>query len=100
MQIVDDAEDDWEERENQFGHTYIALNRDAVARSKLRADNRWRYLEKMAPKKYGVKTSTELTGADGASLFTDEDREKRLAALLDRIEQNQRPEPTDASDLA
>lgn len=98
LAITDDAENDWETRENERGHEYVALNRDAVARSKLRADNRWRYLEKMAPKKYGVKTTTELTGVDGAPLFAEDERARRLAALRQSIAQ--RKEPTDASDLA
>jgi len=63
------------------------------------ATRKW-VLARMAPKKYGDKILQELTGADGAPLFSDEERDKRLAALLDRIAQNKPTEPTDASDLA
>jgi hypothetical protein len=39
LEIADDTMNDWVERENQrTGQTYIALNDEAIARSKLRVD--------------------------------------------------------------
>ena len=40
----------------------------AVARNRLRVDARKWLASKMAPKKYGDKLQTELTGANGGSI--------------------------------
>ena len=47
-------------------------NQEVIARSRLRVDARKWLASKMAPKRYGDKTSTEITGADGGPLeFTE-----------------------------
>lgn len=66
--IADDGRNDWIEREGKRGETYIALNEEAVARSRMRLDQRKWYLSKLAPKKYGEKIQQEMTGPDGAPL--------------------------------
>jgi hypothetical protein len=43
----------------------LDLSTTAVARNRLRVDARKWYASKLAPKKYGDKTTTELTGANG-----------------------------------
>lgn len=55
LDISDDGQNDWEEREGKNGNTYIALNNEAVQRSKLRVDSRKFLLAKMLPKLYGDK---------------------------------------------
>jgi hypothetical protein len=47
------------------GHTEVVFDATAVARNRLRVDARKWLASKMAPKKYGDKLQTELTGADG-----------------------------------
>lgn len=81
--IADDGRNDWIERESQrTGQTYIALNDEAVARSKIRIDARKWYLSKLAPKKYGEKTSLELSGPDGGAIEVV-DKAARVQHLLD-----------------
>jgi hypothetical protein len=64
IDISDDGRNDWVEREARSG-TYIALNKEAVDRSKLRvAARQWR-LERLAPKKYSSRVALEHT-ADNA----------------------------------
>lgn len=54
-----------------------------VAHRRLRFDARRWYLSKLAPKKYGDKTSMELTGADGGPVrISDADRAAKIAAIL------------------
>ena len=45
-------------------------NNAIVQHARLRTDNRRWLLSKLAPKKYGDKVTTEVTGADGAQLVT------------------------------
>ncbi len=59
FEIADDGRNDWIKRENKRGETYIALNDEAVARSRLRFDARRWYLSKLAPKKYGERVTHE-----------------------------------------
>jgi len=63
LDIVDDATNDWIERENQkTGQPYIALNEEAIARSRLRMEARKWLMGKMKPKKYGDKLDVEHAG--------------------------------------
>lgn len=56
-----------------------------IAKAKLRVDTRKWYITKVAPKKYGDKITTELTGKDGGPIqysdITDEELEERLKEL-------------------
>lgn len=61
LDIADDGRNDWEEREGRGG-TYIALNREAIERSKLRVDARKWVMSKLLPKKYGDKLDVAHTG--------------------------------------
>lgn len=84
MEIVDDGRNDWIEKENErTGKTFIALNDEAIARSRLRADNRWRYLSKLAPRKYGELVKNEITNPDGS--LRNGMSEDQIAAKLDLI---------------
>ncbi len=66
MEIADSGEDDYVEIEVK-GKTKISFDKEAVLRSRLRVDNRWRYLENMAPRKYGknVKVSNQTLDDKG-----------------------------------
>ena len=46
----------------------LQLDATAVARNRLRVDTRKWLAAKMAPKKYGEKSTTEVTGKDGAAI--------------------------------
>ena len=60
VQIADDGLNDTYEVDGE-----TRVNQDVVARSRLRVDARKWYAARMAPKKYGDKVQTELTGANG-----------------------------------
>ena len=61
QEIADDGRNDWMEVETKKG-SYVSLNSEAVARSRLRIDQRKWYLSKLAPKKYGEKLDIEHSG--------------------------------------
>ncbi len=69
IEIADDGTNDWMEKENKDGSTYEVVNSEHIQRSRLRIDARKWIASKLKPKKYGDKTSTEITGADGEALF-------------------------------
>lgn len=50
------------------GRTEVVFDSTAVARNRLRVDARKWLASKMAPKKYGDKLQTELTGANGGAI--------------------------------
>lgn len=59
------------------------VREDMLGHRKLQVDTRKWYLSKLAPKKYGDKTSMELTGADGGPVqITDTERAAKIAAIL------------------
>jgi hypothetical protein len=68
IDIADDGTNDWEERQNRDGSTYIALNSEHVNRSRLRVDTRKWLLSKLVPKKYGDTTKLLHAGEDGGKL--------------------------------
>lgn len=63
IDIAEDGRNDWEERETRNGGTYIALNREAIERSKLRIGQRNYERERWAARKAqreGQKSGTSL----------------------------------------
>lgn len=62
-EIADDGRNDWMEKHNQRGE-FIGwqINGEAVARSKLRFEYRRWLLERMQPKRFGVKSEMTLKG--------------------------------------
>ncbi len=60
--IADDGRNDWEERPGKGGETYIALNKEAVERSKLRVATRQWVLTKLRPDKFGDRVKQEFSG--------------------------------------
>lgn len=66
VDIAEDGRNDWEERENKrTGETYVALNHEAIDRSKLRIEARKWLMGKLKPKKYGEVTRLEGAGPNG-----------------------------------
>lgn len=53
--IADDASNDYEERVTAKGVKYLALDKDAIQRSRLRVEARFRAIAIMNPQKYGDK---------------------------------------------
>lgn len=64
LQIADDGRNDTQVDED--GNVFV--DHDVIARSRLRVDARKWLASKMAPKKYGDKLQTELTGANGGAI--------------------------------
>jgi hypothetical protein len=60
LEIADDATGDFSETENG-----TKFNSEHVQRSRLRVDTRKWYAARLAPKKYGDRVQTELSGPDG-----------------------------------
>lgn len=105
IDIVDDGRNDWVERETRNG-SYIALNHEAMGRSKLRAEMRLRMIEKMSPKRYGEKAQLDLTNSDGKLAgMSDADKAARLTSIHQAVQARKKaakkqPAPVDdGSDL-
>jgi len=61
VDIAEDGRNDWVERENaRTGETYIALNREAIERSRLRIDARKWVASKLLPKRYGDRIQQDV----------------------------------------
>lgn len=61
--IADDGSNDWMERHDKDGeNTGWQLNGEAVARSKIRLEQRRWYAEKLLPKKFGARQHIEHSG--------------------------------------
>lgn len=77
VEISDDATNDWMERRSEaekgagVQNGYV-LNGEHVQRSRLRVDSRKWLLSKLAPKKYGDKLATEISGPDGGPVEVTE----------------------------
>lgn len=61
IQIADDGRND----SYQDDEGNVRTDHDVIARSRLRVDARKWYAGKVAPKKYGDKVQTEVSGVDG-----------------------------------
>ena len=100
--IADDGKNDWMAVHGKENEGW-KFNGEHAQRTRIRIDTRKWALARMSPRKYGDKITQEHTGPDGAPMFTDEERYRRIAALKERIENRiaqNNTEPTDAYDLA
>jgi hypothetical protein len=79
IEIADDSRNDWIERETKSGRIVTVLNEEAVARSRIRVDNRKWLLSKRDPARFGDKL--ELSGKLEMSNKTDEQLDARIAQL-------------------
>lgn len=62
MDIADDSTNDYVERKKKNGETFLALDTEAVLRSRLRIDTRKWMLSRMLPKLFGEKVINEHEG--------------------------------------
>lgn len=104
LDIADDSRNDWVERERKDGSTFIALNTEAVQRSKLRLDLRLKMLERMNPSRYGAKVQLDHKSSDGSmspERMTDEQKADKISAIIARAEARRKAATAvdDGSDL-
>ncbi len=84
-------------RREESDEGYKEVREDMLGHRKLQVDTRKWYLSKLAPKKYGDKTSMELTGANGGPVqISDTERAAKIAAILASA---QARKDSDVSDL-
>jgi hypothetical protein len=69
LEISDDGRNDWMARHGEEGDNpgYV-VNGEHIQRSRLRVDSRKWFASKVAPKKYGDRVTTELSGPDGGPI--------------------------------
>jgi len=85
LDIVDDGRNDWMEKELSSGRIVEVTNHENIARSKLRAETRFKLMAAMNPKKFGDKTQLDLTNSDGSlkpAEMTDEQKAVKIAAIM------------------
>jgi len=70
LDIADDGSNDWMERRDEEG-VFMGWreNGEAMRRSHLRIESRKWLASKLLPKRWGDKTTTEITGPDGTPLL-------------------------------
>ena len=68
LEIADDSRNDYVERQNKDGSTYMAVNQDHIARSRLRVEIRKWLLAKALPKIFGDKPVAEQPPVEGGAL--------------------------------
>jgi len=70
LDIADDGSNDWMERRDEEG-VFMGWreNGEAMRRSHLRIESRKWLASKLLPKRWGDKTTTEITGPDGTPLI-------------------------------
>lgn len=81
LEIADTPVEGLRREESDDG--YKEVREDMLGHRKLQVDTRKWLLAKLAPKKYGEKSSMELTGADGGPVqISDTERAAKIAAIL------------------
>lgn len=103
VDISDDARNDWMRREDPDNPGYD-VNGEHIARSRLRVDSRKWYLSKMAPKRYGERTT--IAGDPEAPLVfehraaTPEQLEAQIMGILLRVAARRAYERSISCDLS
>lgn len=90
VEIADESSDDYVETEDKNGKPKVMFNKEAVLRSKLRCETRWKYLENMAPRKYGKNVTVRQQQLDAKGEPTDpamsrDTVDEFLGSVLDAI---------------
>jgi hypothetical protein len=67
IDIADDGMNDWVRRENERGGVSYVLNKEHIARSRLRLEARQWVISKILPKKYGDKLQLKHSGVVASS---------------------------------
>lgn len=110
-EIADDGTNDWMERRGRDDQPLgWIVNGEAVARSRLRLDQRWKEAEALLPRVYGKKLNVEHSGSITLVDMSDEDLIAEMLELLTKgvvqlplgaeIEVLDAPDEEDFSDLA
>lgn len=84
MKIADDAQYDWVLRAKRDG-VVVAFDREHVARSKLRVEQRNLLAKRLNPKEYNLNR-TEITGKDGKPLVSGMDLIAKIIGDLDKFD--------------
>lgn len=85
LEIADDVSRDTKVVEYENGNSSEQCNSEWISRSKLRVDTRMRMAGKLAPKKYGERSTIEHTDPDGKNPFA--------ALVMESVQANGRPRP-------
>lgn len=72
LTIADDSSQDVVIRQLPDGTTERVVNHEHINRSKLRIDSRKWVLSKLLPSKFGDRVASELTGANGGPIKTEQ----------------------------
>lgn len=88
IDIADDGTNDWMERLDKDGNPAgWMVNKEHIARSRLRVESRKWLMVKLKPKKYGEKTHTEHSGQVNYSELSEEQLDAHLKSLLGAIQE-------------
>lgn len=85
LDIADDGTNDYVERRNKDGSSYLAVDKEHIARSRLRVDSRKWLLAKALPKVYGDKVSMEHSGQDGAPIDTNVNIKVQFVGTVSKV---------------
>jgi hypothetical protein len=90
MDIADDGTNDFMLRKDESGGDtgFYFENKEALARSRLRVDTRKWALSKLAPKKYGDKIQTELSGSLSITNMSDAELDAAIKKYLGQLNGN------------
>jgi hypothetical protein len=71
LEIADDSRNDFVAKLRDDGSTDVVIDHEHIQRAKLRIDTRKWLMSKLAPKKYGDRIATEVSGPDGGPIQTE-----------------------------
>lgn len=71
LDISDDGSNDWMDKELDNGRIITVVDKEHIARSRLRTENRKWYLSKLAPKRYGNERTIRHQQLDADGEATD-----------------------------
>lgn len=84
-EIADDGRNDWMEKFGRDGQSIgWTVNGEAVARSKLRVETRFKLAEKLAPKKFGARQAIDLKAQVAISDMTEDELRAELEEILSK----------------
>lgn len=96
LEIVDDGTNDWIERQREDGSTYYDVDRENIARSKLRAEHRLKLLAVWAPRRYG--TLIKVGDPDGNKLDRPAQSVNDLAIWIGKVMAKAQHDPAAIAD--
>lgn len=96
LEIVDDGTNDWIERQREDGSTYYDIDRENIARSKLRAEHRLKLLAVWAPRRYG--TLIKVGDPDGNKLDRPAQSVNDLAIWIGKVMAKAQHDPAAIAD--